>query len=143
MIKFEDLRAQWDADCKIENDLLDVESIKTPMIHNKYLKYLSDLKLLKFKKEQEFKVLIKEKHLYYSGKADPETYKEKPLPILILKQDLSMYIEADPEYQMMAARIKTYDEMIIFLEKILAMLNNRGYQIKNAIEWQKFTQGLN
>lgn len=143
MITFEDLRKEWDNDCKMDPEILDVESIKIPQIHNKYLKYLSDLRLLKLKREQELKLLIKEKHLYYSGKADPEVYKEKPFQTLVLKQDLPMYIESDQEYQVLYSKLKYYEEMILFVEKVLSMINNRGYHIKNAIEWQRFMQGLN
>ena len=99
--------------------------------------------LQKKEKEQEFKILWKNKHLYYSGRADPEVYKEKPFQIMVLKQDLPMYIDSDPEIQALQTKIKYYEEMMIFLEKVIVMINNRGYQIKNAIDWQRFTQGLN
>lgn len=143
MITFEDLQNEWAKDCSIKPDRLDEESLNTPNIHGKYLKYLSDIRLIKLKKEQEFKILWKNKHLYYSGKADPEVYKEKPFQMMVLKQDLPMYIDSDPEIQALQTKIKYYEEMMIFLEKVIVMINNRGYQIKNAIDWQRFTQGLN
>ena len=141
MITLDDVQHEWTIDSKIDPELLDEESIKIPQLHSKYLKYLSDVKLLKFKKEMEYRVLLREKFEYYTGKADEEVYKEKPFDLKILKQDLSLYMDSDPEIQELSARINYYEEIMFFLEKVLHCLNNRGFQIKNSIDWQKFMQG--
>ena len=141
MITLDDVQHEWTIDSKIDPELLDEESIKIPQLHSKYLKYLSDVKLLKIKKEMEYKVLLREKFEYYTGKADEEVYKEKPFDLKILKQDLSLYMDSDSEIQELSARINYYEEIMFFLEKVLHCLNNRGFQIKNSIDWQKFMQG--
>ena len=91
MITLDDVQHEWTIDSKIDPELLDEESIKIPQLHSKYLKYLSDVKLLKIKKEMEYKVLLREKFEYYTGKADEEVYKEKPFDLKILKQDPVSY----------------------------------------------------
>ena len=141
MITLDDVQHEWTIDSKIDSELLDEESIKIPQLHSKYLKYLSDVKLLKIKKEMEYKVLLREKFEYYTGKADEEVYKEKPFDLKILKQDLSLYMESDTDIQALLARINYYEEIMFFLDKVLHCLNNRGFQIKNSIDWQKFMQG--
>ena len=141
MITLDDVQHEWTIDSKIDPELLDEESIKIPQLHSKYLKYLSDVKLLKIKKEMEYKVLLREKFEYYTGKADEEIYKEKPFDLKILKQDLSLYMESDTDIQALLARINYYEEIMFFLDKVLHCLNNRGFQIKNSIDWQKFMQG--
>ena len=141
MITLDDVQHEWTIDSKIAPELLDEESIKIPQLHSKYLKYLSDVKLLKIKKEMEYKVLLREKFEYYTGKADEEVYKEKPFDLKILKQDLSLYMESDTDIQALLARINYYEEIMFFLDKVLHCLNNRGFQIKNSIDWQKFMQG--
>ncbi len=141
MITLDDVQHEWTIDSKIDPELLDEESIKIPQLHSKYLKYLSDIKLLKIKKEMEYKVLLREKFEYYTGKADEEVYKEKPFDLKILKQDLSLYMESDSDIQALGARINYYEEIMFFLDKVLHCLNNRGFQIKNSIDWQKFMQG--
>ena len=141
MITLDDVQHEWTIDSKIDPELLDEESIKIPQLHSKYLKHLSDVKLLKIKKEMEYKVLLREKFEYYTGKADESVYKEKPFDLKILKQDLSLYMDSDPEIQELGARINYYEEIMFFLEKVLHCLNNRGFQIKNSIDWQKFMQG--
>ena len=141
MITLDDVQHEWTIDSKIDPELLDEESIKIPQLHSKYLKYLSDVKLLKIKKEMEYKVLLREKFEYYTGKADEEVFKEKPFDLKILKQDLSLYMESDTDIQALLARINYYEEIMFFLDKVLHCLNNRGFQIKNSIDWQKFMQG--
>ena len=141
MITLDDVQHEWTIDSKIDPELLDEESIKIPQLHSKYLKYLSDVKLLKIKKEMEYKVLLREKFEYYTGKASEEVYKEKPFDLKILKQDLSLYMESDTDIQALLARINYYEEIMFFLDKVLHCLNNRGFQIKNSIDWQKFMQG--
>ena len=141
MITLDDVQHEWTIDSKIDPELLDEESIKIPQLHSKYLKYLSDVKLLKIKKEMEYKVLLREKFEYYTGKADEDVYKEKPFDLKILKQDLSLYMESDTDIQALLARINYYEEIMFFLDKVLHCLNNRGFQIKNSIDWQKFMQG--
>ena len=39
-------------------------------------------------------------------------------------------------------KIKYYDVMLKFLEEIIRVVSNRTYQIKNAIEWNKFQSGF-
>jgi len=141
MITLDDIKSQWAEDSRIDNELLDEESLKIPQLHSKYLNYLSDVKLLKIKKEQEYKVLLREKFEYYTGKSDPEVYRERPFDLKILKQDLPLYMDSDPEIQTASARINYYEEIMFFLEKVLSCINNRGFQIKNSIDWQKFMQG--
>ena len=141
MITLDDVQHEWTIDSKIDPELLDEESIKIPQLHSKYLKYLSDVKLLKIKKDMEYRVLLREKFEYYTGKADEEIYKEKPFDLKILKQDLSLYMDSDTDIQALLARINYYEEIMFFLDKVLHCLNNRGFQIKNSIDWQKFMQG--
>ncbi len=141
MITLDDIKSQWADDSKIDGDILDEESLKIPQLHSKYLNYLSDVKLLKIKKEQEYKTLLREKFEYYTGKADPEVYQQNPFDLKILKQDLPLYMDSDPQIQLLQTRINYYEEIIYFLEKVLSCINNRGFQIKNSIDWQRFMQG--
>lgn len=141
MITLDDIKSQWAEDSKIDNDLLDNESTKIPQLHSKYLNYLSDVRLIKIRKQQEYKVLVREKFEYYTGKASDEVYQSNPFDLKVLKQDVPMYIDSDSEIQNVTTRINYYEEVIFLLEKIIQQLNNRTFQIKNSIDWQKFMQG--
>ena len=97
--------------------------------------------LLKKMEETKFKISKKEKWQYYTGKADPEIYIDKPFDYKVLRQDIDKYMDADPDLIKISSKIEYYQVMISFLDSILKTINNRTYQIKNAIEWQKFIRG--
>ena len=52
-------------------------------------------------------------------------------------------LEADDKMNKVDMKIKYYDVMLKFLEEIIRIVSNRTYQIKNAIEWNKFQAGFN
>lgn len=141
MIDIDFVKDQWKQDSVMDEDLLDHESIRIPQLHSKYLNFLSDVRLIKIKKEQDYKKLLREKFEYYTGKADADVYKEKPFDLKILKQDVQLYIDSDEEIQSALNKLNYYKEMIFLLESILNNINTRGFQIKNSIDWQKFMQG--
>ena len=141
MIDIDFVKEQWKQDSVMDEDLLDHESIKIPQLHSKYLNFLSDVRLFKIKREQEYKKLLREKFEYYTGKADAEVYREKLFDLKILKQDVQLYIQSDEEIQSVLTKLNYYKEMIFLLESILSNISTRGFQIKNSIDWQKFMQG--
>ena len=141
MIDIDFIKDEWRKDCIIDEDILDHESLKIPQVHSKYLNYISDARLIKIKKEHEYKKLLRDKYEYYTGKSDSEVYKIKPFDLKILKQDVQLYIESDSEIQKCISILNYYKEMVFVLEKILENINTRGFQIKNSIDWQKFMQG--
>jgi hypothetical protein len=118
-----------------------MESVRTPIIHNKYLKYLSKFSLLLKRAEDDYDVLAKDKWEYYTGKADESVYKEKPFDIKVLKQDVDKYIKSDVDLIKLSQKIVYLRTVINYLEGVIRNINNRTFNIKNAIEWKKFTQG--
>ena len=131
----------WDDDSKIDNDELHLESTKVPSLHSKYYKIYNNILVLKKGQENKYKVLRRDKWEYYSGKASPEVYVEKPFDFKVLKADLDKYLDADDELIKCISKIDYYDIMLSQLESVLKVIQNRTYQIKNAIEWQRFIRG--
>ena len=98
---------------------------------------------MKREREIEMKRLIKEKWLYYKGKAPSSIYKEMPFDLkLTTKEEISMFIEADEDIGKLKFKIEYIDQVLFFLDGVLRMINNRTYHIKNAIEWKKFQSGF-
>jgi hypothetical protein len=52
-------------------------------------------------------------------------------------------MDADERLCKVDLKIRYYDTMLKFLEEIIKMISNRSYQIKNSIEFMKFTAGYN
>ena len=84
-----------------------------------------------------------ERYNYYSGKAPAEVYVEEPFPYKVRdKESMSMHLAADDKLAKIKLKLDYYDVMIEYLEDILKMLHNRGYQLKSAIDFLKFQAGM-
>lgn len=141
MLTFEEIQNEVEKDLKIDDTELDLESIRTPQIHNKYLKLFSNYSLQYYKLKGDYKVLYREKWEYYTGKSSPEVYKEKPFDLKILKTDVGIYLDSDSDLQKLSQRIEYIKQIINYLEKVLRDINNRNWAIKNSIDFKKFLHG--
>ena len=99
--------------------------------------------MLREKARSNYNKIKLERYNYYTGKAPAEVYVEEPFPYKIREKDaLQRHIEADEKLNVIDMKIKYYDAQLKFLEEIIKTISNRTYQIKNAIEWQKFQAGF-
>ena len=137
----EELQTQVNRDFKLDDTELDSESIKIPLLHNKYLQHLNKFSLLLKKAEYDHKLLVRSKWEYYTGKADASVYQETPFDIKVLKSDVHIYIDSDEELQKADQKVAYLNVVVKYLEQVLRSINNRTFLIKNAIEWKKFTSG--
>ena len=55
---------------------------------------------------------------------------------------MQKYLDADEKLSTVCLKIDYYDTMLVYIESILKMVQNRTYQIKNAIEYQRFMSGM-
>jgi|TARA_R100000084_G_C4570900_1_gene109175 antirestriction protein len=140
-MNLDEIQLSWEEDSKIDEDNLHTESTRIPSLHAKYYKILNNVLLLKKLEENKFKQLKKEKWQYYTGKADPEVYIEKPFDHKVLRQDVDKYMDADEDLIKVLNKIDYFQVMLSYLDSILKTINNRTYQIKNSIEWQQFIRG--
>ena len=137
----EELQDLADKELKINDTELDLESLKTPQLHNKYMKHLTKFKLMLSKAVGDYNTLKKDKWEYYTGKAPAEVYAEKPFDLKILKTDIDKYLDADVELQRSKQKVDYLETVVDFLDRTIRTISNRGFTIKNAIDWRKFTSG--
>ena len=137
----EELQESVNKDFKLDDTELDRESVNIPLLHNKYSKFHTKYKNLLKVAEQDLARITREKWEYYTGKADPSVYQAKPFDIKVLKADVHIYMDSDPELQKADQKVAYLDQVIKYLEQVLRGVNNRTFLIKNAIEWKKFTSG--
>ena len=140
-MNIDELYIEVERDIKIDDTELDLESIRTPQLHNKYLKIFTKHSLQYKKLQDDYKVLYREKWEYYTGKASPEVYAEKPFELKVLKADIGIYMEADKDLQQLGQRMAYAKQIVEYLERILKEINNRNWNIRNTIEWKKFLHG--
>ena len=142
-IDLDSIQKMWEQDSKIDSDNLHTESLNIPMLHAKYFDLYNTIFLLRKKAEQQKRNIRHERYEYYSGKSDPEVYIENPFPKKIRDKDtMQKYLDADESLSKVCLKIDYYDTMLVYIESILKMISQRNYQIKNAIEYQKFIAGL-
>lgn len=144
-MKIEELFDEWSKDSEIDKTELSDEALKIPKLHHKYyqLFVIERQKLRKF--EYDFKQLKLEKYEFFSQGPNEVSQKygwELPTKGIILKSDIPMYMEADKDLIQLSLKIGLQLEKVEFLESILKTLNNRGYLIKSAIDFIKFTNGV-
>ena len=136
---------EWQADATVDRTELGIASLKIPELHSKFLKIYFDerrkLKALEF----QSKDLSLKKYEYYNGKLSQEELDEldwEPFAKRLMKNEVDMYLDSDKDIINNNVRIITQKEKLAFLEEVLKNVNQRNFQIKNAIEWKKFTQGV-
>ena len=137
----EELQEITEKKLKINDTELDVEALKTPQLHNEFLKHYNKFRLLLNRTESELAIIKLHKWEYYTGKADPAVYQTKPFNLKILKQDVDKYIESDEEWIKANQKVKYLETIVDFLDRTLRQITNRTFTIKNAIDWRKFTSG--
>ena len=138
----ETINSMWEKDSKIDDVMLDKASLAIPQLHQKYLNLLSEFTLLSKKATQQLKSAQHSKFLFYSGKAKPEEYEEKPFPYKVLKGEAWNWVNIDEDIQKLELKIEYYNTVLRTLEEILKQVHQLSYNIRNTIEWRKFAGGV-
>ena len=140
----EKIQEMWEKDSHIDPDNLHDESLKIPQLHAKYYTLYNTITLMREKAREQYSKVRLERYNYYTGKATAEVYAEEPFPYKVREKDaIQRHLEADDKMNKVDMKIKYYDTMLKFLEEIIRNISGRTYQIKNAIEWNKFQAGYN
>lgn len=144
----DEILKMWGEDVTIDDLNLDVETTKSAKLHSKYLELFTLAKLQLRRNETELSKLRKNKWLYFSGKMtkqemdklgwqyDPFNGMSKPL-----KSDMDMYYNSDDDIIRVTGKIDYQKMMVEVLEEIMNNLRWRHTNIKNILEFKKFTSG--
>jgi len=141
----DEIAAEWAKDSKIDKTELGVESIRIPELHSKYLKiFFDERRRLKGYQFQSRETYLK-KYEYYNGKMSEEEMKDlgwEPFMKRLMKGEVDYYLDADRDMIQEKAKIVNQEEKIDMVAEIIKNLNQRNFQIKNAIDYLKFTNGV-
>lgn len=140
-MNIDELKENIQKDIKIDITQLDVESVNISSLTNKYLNLRMEENIKLRSYENKAKIIKKERWEYYTGKADIEVYRNEPFEFKILKQDIPIYLESDKHIQAIQDKIFIIKEKIKYIESIITILNNKSFNISNAIKWKIFTNG--
>jgi hypothetical protein len=145
-MKLEDIYDMWEKDAKYDDLALDVNSLAISSLHAKYNRLLSEtrsqLRSAMIKKKAQYNTLRE----YYLGNLnnpdDLERINRQPFLNKVLKNEVNNYIDADGELIRIDERIALLEEKVEVVMEIMKCIHKRGYDIKSAIEWRKFTNGF-
>ena len=143
-MNLEKIQEMWERDSHIDPDNLHDESLKIPQLHSKYYTIYNTITLMREKARDSYNRIRLERYNYYTGKAPAEVYAAEPFPYKVREKDaIQRHMDADEKLNTINMKIKYYDTILKYLEEIIRIISNRTYQIKNAIEWNKFQAGFN
>jgi len=145
-LKLEEIQELWNRDREIDYTELGTESIRIPQIHDKYLKIYTDERIKLRGLEFDLSKLVRAKTDWYAGRMSQEELEERGWDQFLgrlLKNEISNYIESDNDVIKIKQHIAILQEKNNYLDSIIKMISNRGFQIKNALDWLKFSHGTN
>ena len=146
-MNLDELKTMWKEDCEIDDIELDNASLEVPKLHAKYQDLLTSKLLLAKQYEFKYNELLKDKWLWYNGKMDEETVREKgwePDPfngLKIMKNDMQIFFNADKDLQDLNAKIEYLKVTVDFLKECMQNITWRHQTIRNTIDWRKFMAG--
>ncbi len=144
-MKLEEIQELWNRDREIDISELATESIRIPQIHDKYLKIYVDEKIKLRKLQLNLAKISKMKSDYYSGRMSQEELDRlewQPFLVKVLKGEVNSYVESDDDIIKLKETIALMEEKINYIDSVIRMINNRGFQIKSAIDWIKYKDGI-
>ena len=144
-MKLGEIQTEWKNDSKINQLELGDEAVRTATLHAKYLTVLSNVKLQLRKAESDYNNMRRLKYRYYRGELTQSELDKINLPQYMgnkpLKNEMEEFLSCDEDLNMLTDKIEYYKTVVYTLEQILRSINSRTWDIKSAIEWNKFTNG--
>jgi hypothetical protein len=59
----------------------------------------------------------------------------------VLRQDIPTYLDSDTDLNTILMKKTVHQEIVDFCGSVMKELNNRTWQMKSLIDWEKFTSG--
>lgn len=144
-MKLSDIQDMWEKDSRVDQMNLGRAAAEVPELHAKYLKMLTNVRLQLRKAEADYLRFRNLKVKYYRGELSKEELAElgwsqyllnKPL-----KNEIDSVLASDDDIITKTDKLEYYRTLLYQLEQIIKSINSRTWDIKNSIEWQKFTNG--
>ncbi len=144
-VNLSEIKEMVEKDLELNDTELDLESLRIPQLHNKYLNIYTDEKLELSAIEFKYNSLLRTKWEYYTGKLSQEELDSlgwEPFQLKILKSDLDKYLLSDSELSKMKAKMLYQQQKLEYLLSIIKSINTRQFHIRDAIAWRKFVNGV-
>ena len=140
-MKIEDIKDMLEKDKSVDHTQLDTESLKIPEQAVKYQQLAHDEALMLRHLEREYNVMKYKRWMYYMGKADDEVYEKEPFDHKVLKSDVNIFLDSDKQLNELQDKISTQNEKLKLVVDAGKVMQNKSFNIKNALDHQKFMGG--
>ena len=120
--------------CVMDDDLFE-EARRIPVLHAKWLDKYLRVQVLRKEKEYDYNCLYRQKYSFYMGRE--ETAPDEK----IIKTEVPIYIKGDPDIIKAQATMDISEKLEDALNNS-NNINNRSFQIKNAIDWLRYSRGI-
>ena len=145
MITLKELQDMWQEDCKVDELNLGQESTRIPELHSKYLNHLSTLRLQCRRAQSELFKMRRLKWKYYRGELDQKELNEKGWDQYLgnapLNNQMNEFLDTDEDVIKLTDKLEYLNTCLTLCESVMKSISSRSFDIKNAIEWTKFTNG--
>lgn len=142
-MKLEDIEIEIEKDSQIDVNKLSHESLKLPLLSTKYRKFFVYESKVLMQAQIKLTEMESELFKYYDGSAPDSEYVKYPINKLPLKGNIDKSIKSDKRYLELMEKVKNQELKVFAIQDFMKELNSRSFNIKNAIEWEKFKNGLN
>lgn len=144
-VNIDALMEEWSKDSAIDETEPGRELLRVPTLHSKYLRIMTHHNLMVKKIMGEYHRLRKVKWEYYNGDLnnpeDLQKYNFEPNPKKILRADIPTYLDSDTELNDILLKKLLHEEIVNYCGSVLKEINNRTWQLRTYIDWEKFTSG--
>ena len=140
-MKIENIKDMIEQDKSIDYTQLDTASLKIPEQAVKYQQLSHDEAVILRYLEREYNIMKLNRWMYYMGKADDEVYEKEPFDHKVLKSDVNLFLEADKKLNELQDRIILQTEKLKLVVEAGKIMQNKSFNIKNALDHQKFMGG--
>ena len=140
-MKIEEIKEMLEWDKSIDYTQLDTASLKIPEQAVKYQQLSHDEAVTLRYLEREYNIMKLSRWMYYMGKASDEEYEKEPFDHKVLKSDLNIFLESDLILNEIQDRMVAQAEKLKLVVDAGKVMQNKSFNIKNALEHQKFMGG--
>jgi hypothetical protein len=144
-VSIDALMEEWANDAVMNETEPARDLAKIPNLHAKYLNILTHHNLIVKKITADYNKLKSIKWQYYSGDLnnpeDLERYGLEPMPKKILRQDISIHIDSDPELTTILLKKMIHQEIVDYCTLVLKEINARTWQLQNIVKLLIFNAG--
>ena len=146
MITLQELQTMWQEDCKIDELNLGQESTRIPELHSKYLNHLTTFRLQCRRAQSELYKMRRNKWKYFRGELSQQELNDlgwdQYLGNAPLNNQMNDFLDTDEDVIKLTDKLEYLNTCMSLCEGAMKSINSRSFDIKNAIEWSKFTNGL-